>query len=304
MAAYLFLGLIAVLPEYGLWPSLFDAVNHAMTGVATGGFSTLDDSIAGYGSAAVELLHVPPMVLGAIAFPVYYQVLRARDPRLFWQDPQFRSMIVLFGVLTAALVLLLGGIAEVATPLRDALFQVVSGVTTTGWQTSSVGDWEPSAVLLLGWGAMIATGSAGSTVGGLKLIRAYVLTRAVAWRIHKVLLPSDAVLPFRVGERTLGSDEMQREVADAATFSFLYLVILFAGTVITAHLVGPEFTVADAVFESISAQGNVGLSTGIAGPQMPVLIELLFIFQMWIGRLEIFPVIVLLRTLVSWTLRR
>ena len=97
---------------------------------------------------------------------------------------------------------------------------------------------------------------------------------------------------------------MQREVADAATFSFLYLVILFAGTVITAHLVGLEFTLADTVFESISAQGNVGLSTGIAGPQMPVLIELLFIFQMWIGRLEIFPVIVLLRTLVSWTLRR
>lgn len=304
VAAYLFIATLIVLPGYGLGSSVFDAINHAMTGLATGGFSTLDDSIAGYRSIAMELIYLPPMVLGAIAFPLYYRVLRARDPRLFWRDPQFRSMIVLFAVLTPFLVLFLRGTPEVPSPLREGFFQVISGVSGTGWQTSNVGDWRPSAVLLLAWGAMIVTGAAGSTVGGVKLIRAYLLTRAVGWRIRGVFLPNNAVIPFRVGERTLSSDEMQREVSDAAVFSFLYLLILMGGTVITAHLMSADFTLADAVFEATSAQGTVGLSTGITDPGMPIGIELVFIFQMWVGRLEIFPVIVLLRALFSWRLRR
>jgi trk system potassium uptake protein TrkH len=303
-AVYLLVATLVVLPEYGLGPSLFDAVNHAMTGQSTGGFSTLDDSIAGYGSYAMDLVHLLPMILGAISIPLYYSFLRSRSPRVFWRDAQFRSMLMLFGVLTPLLVLALVGSAGAADPLREGLFQVISAVSTTGWQTSSIADWPDSAVLLIVWGAMLVGGAAGATVGGMKIIRAYILTRAVGWRIRRVFLPEGAVVPFRVGERTLGSGEMQREVADAAVFAFLYLLILLIATAVTAHLMGPDFTLADAIFEAASAQGTVGLSSGITDPSMPVGIELAFIFQMWVGRLEIFPVVVLLRALMLGSLKR
>ena len=304
VALYLFVATLIILPDYGWWPSLFDAVNHAMTAQSTGGFSTLDDSIAGYRSYAMELVHIPPMVLGAISIPLYYAFLRERDLRVFWRDAQFRSMILLFAVTIPLLVLLLGGTKAVADPIREGIFQFISAVSTTGWQTSNIGDWKDSAVLLLAWGAMVTGGAAGATVGGIKLIRAYIILRAVGWRIRKVFLPTEAVVPFRVGERSLPSEAMQREVGDASVFSLLYLLILGVSTIIVAHQMGPNFTLADALFESVSAQSTVGLSSGITDPGMPVTIELLFIFQMWVGRLEIFPVIVLLLALVSWTRRR
>jgi trk system potassium uptake protein TrkH len=275
-----------------------------MTAQSTGGFSTLDDSIAGYGSYAMELVHIPPMILGAISLPLYYTALRSRRMSLFWRDAQFRSMVMLFAVLTPLLLITLRGVASVPDAFREGVFQVVSAVSTTGWQTSNIGDWPAASVLMIVWGAMLVGGSAGATVGGVKLIRAYLLTQAVGWRIRKVFLPGDAVVPFHVGERHLRSEEMRREVADAAALCFLYVVILIAATAITAHFMGPDFTLADAVFEAASAQGTVGLSSGITAPEMPVVIELVFILQMWAGRLEIFPVIVLLRGLVLWTAGR
>lgn len=304
VAAYLFVATLIILPEYGVERSLFDAINHAMTGQSTGGFSTLDDSIAGYGSYAMDLVYMPPMILGAISIPLYYTFFRSRSPRVLWRDAQFRSMTILFAVLTPLLVVSLLDVAAVTDPFREAFFQIVSAVSTTGWQTSSIGDWSDAAVLLIVWGAMVVGGAMGATVGGVKIIRAYLLTRAVAWRIRKVFLPGGAVVPFRVGERTLPSDEMRQEVENAAVFSFLFLLILLAATVITAHQMGPEFTLGDAIFEAASAQSTVGLSAGITDPGMPVSIELVFIFQMWVGRLEIFPVIVLIRALLPWGLRR
>lgn len=304
VVVYLLAATLVILPEYGLSASLFDAINHAMAAQSTGGFSTLDDSIAGYGSYAMELAYIPPMVLGGISIPLFYLFFRRRKLRVFVEDEQFRSMILLFAILVPLLVLGLMGVSAVGDPLRESLFQVVSAVTTTGWQTSDIGAWPDAAVLLLVWGAMIVGGAMGATVGGVKIIRAYLLTRAVVWRIRKVFLPPGAVVPFRVGARTLPSDQMRQEVESAAVFAFLFMVILFAATVVTAHQMGPEFTLSHAIMETASAQSTVGLSSGLTRPGMPVSIEIILIFQMWIGRLEIFPVIVLLSALLSRMPRR
>jgi trk system potassium uptake protein len=304
LIAFLFIATVVILPDYGVGRSLFNAINHAMTGIATGGFSTLDESIAGYGSYAMEIVHVPPMILGVIAIPLYYTFLRQRKLHVFWRDPQFRLMLLLFVTITPLLVLFLIGTTAVGDPIREGLFQVISGVSGTGWQTSNIGGWRSSAILLLAAGTMIVGGAAGSTSGGFKLIRAYILLRAITWRVRKVFLHPSAIVPFRVGSRQLPSSAMQREVSDAAVFSFLYLLVLGASLLIVVHLAPPQFTAAQAIFESISAQGTVGLSTGITDPAMPVTIELVFIFQMWIGRLEIFPVIILLRAMILWMARR
>jgi trk system potassium uptake protein len=303
VALYLFVATLIILPDYGVWPSLFDALNHAMTGQSTGGFSTLDDSIAEYGSYAMEMIHVPPMILGAVSIPLYYAFFRDRTVRVFWQDAQFRSMLILFAVATPALVLLLQGSSAVADPLRESFFQIISAVSTTGWQTSDIGNWSNSAVVLMAWGTMVVGGAAGATVGGIKLIRGYLLFQSARWRLRKALLPGEAVVPFRVGARNLHSDTMRQEVADASTFSFMFVLIIVVSITIVAYFAGPEFSLADVIFECISAQSTVGLSSGITDPSMSPVIETVFILQMWAGRLEIFPVIVVFTSLFTWTRR-
>ena len=299
VALYLFIATLIALPDYGVGPSLFDAVNHAMTGQSTGGFSTLDDSIAEYGSYVMELIHIPPMVLGAVSIPLYYTFTRERSLRVFHHDAQFRAMLAVFAIVTPMLVLLLVGTAAVGDPIREGVFQVVSAVSTTGWQTSSIGDWSDSAILLITWGTMVVGGAAGATVGGIKLIRGYLLLHAVRWRVQRALLPSEAVVPFRVGARNLDGETMRRELTDASIFTFVFLLILMVATTITACCVGPDFTLADVIFECVSAQSTVGLSSGITDPSMPVAVEVVFIVQMWAGRLEIFPVIVVFAALFA-----
>lgn len=303
VALYLFAATLIILPDYGVGASLFDAVNHAMAGQSTGGFSTLDDSIAGYGSYLMDLVHIPPMILGSISIPLYFSFLSSRDPRVFWKDAQFRLMCFLFLLGIPALVGLLWNSPGAADPIREGVFQFISAVSTTGWQTSNIADWNASAILLVAWGAMITGGAAGATVGGIKLIRAYLLLRAARWRITKVFLPEEAVVPFRVSGQNLSLHGMQGEVSDAGVFSLFYLLILAVSTIIVAHLAGPAFTLADAIFEAVSAQSTVGLSSGITDPGMSPVVEVVFIIQMWIGRLEIFPVVVLFSALISW-LRR
>lgn len=296
---YLWSASVFFVPEYELFDSLFHAVNHAMTGLATGGFSTFDNSVAGYDSYAMELVHMLPMVLGAISLPLYYAFHKTRDVRVFWRDPQFRLMSVLIGVGVPLMILLLWPLRDSLNPVREGMFQFVSALSGTGWQTSDITSWGDSAVLVLACGAMVVSGSAGSTVGGIKLIRGYLILRSIAWQIRKVFLPANAVIPFRIGDQNLNTDTMHREVAEAAVFSLLYTFILGGAVIIASNVLGPGYELADVIFECASAQGTVGLSTGITNPDMPVALELLFIFQMWVGRLEIFPVIILLSTLLS-----
>lgn len=296
----LFVATLVFVPDHGVGPALFDAINHAMAGIGTAGLSPLDDGIASYRSYAMEMVHLVPMIVGSIALPLLYLAVRDRKPSLLWRDVQFRMMVGVFAIGIPTLILLLSRDPSVSDPIREGIFQWVSAVSTTGWQTSNVGAWQDTGILLVVWGAMLTGGAAGSTVGGIKLIRSYVIFRAVGWRIKRVFLPPEAVVPFKVGDRTVPAQDIQREIADAAVFTFLFVAILVVGMVITASYVGPEHTLADVLFETMSVQSNTGLSTGIVHPGMPAPLEATFIILMWIGRLEIFPVIILLRALLVW----
>ena len=298
VAAYLAVGTFVLLPDYGVAATLFDAVNHAMAGQSTGGFSTLDDSIAGYGSYGMELLHIPPMILGAISIPVFCHLTEGRDIGILWRDVQTRVLIIFMTVGAPILILLLLNGPGVSDPVREGLFQVISAASTTGWQTSNIGDWHPAAVIFIVMPFMIIGGSAGATVGGVKLIRAYLITRGIGWRIRRTFLPRGAVLNVALGDRNLSARDFMDDIAEAGAFIFLYAAILVLSIIILSLVVGPEFTLADIIFEAASAQGTVGLSSNITSPDMPRIVEIVFILQMWIGRLEIFPVLVLFRVLI------
>ena len=282
----------------------WQAVNHAMTGLSTGGFSVTDDSIATYDAPVVEAVLLPIMTVGAIAFPVHYAVVGRRRYRELLADLQTRWLFVLLvagsallvaqNVLSLPLATAPGAFAGPPDALRDSVFQFVSALTCTGFQSAPIGRWSAGGKLVLS-GAMVLGGAAGSTVGGIKIIRGYLVARGIRWQFSRVFLPESAVVAVRVGDRVLDRVEMEREFSEAAIVSLLWIGLLVASSLVLAN-VAPGVDYADVLFEVASAQGNVGLSTGITGPDMHPLAEAMFVLNMWVGRLEIVPVLVLVRS--------
>ncbi|MFB6121618.1 MAG: TrkH family potassium uptake protein [Halobacteriaceae archaeon] len=284
---------------------LWDAINHAMTGLATGGFSVTDQSIASYHSAVIDAALIPVMVLGSIAFPVHYLMLQG-DLRNLYTDIQTRWVFGFFGLGAAGLTLALlanGTYDDVLTAVRYATFQFVSAASCTGFQTVPLlgSSWSPEAQLTVSLG-MVVGGAAGSTVGGIKLIRGITLVKAILFRIRGVFYPESAVRHFQINGRTLSETEAAQEFEEAAIIAFLWAVFLVVGTFVLLAAVhtGPDgYTLENLIFEVASAQGNVGLSAGITGAAMPLVAKVMLVFNMWIGRLEIIPVLVLLRAIFN-----
>ncbi|ELZ91520.1 Trk potassium uptake system protein [Haloferax mucosum ATCC BAA-1512] len=310
--------------DYGaalpLWEAGWQALNHAMTGLSTGGFAVTDNSIGTYNSPLIETILLPIMALGAIAFPIHYTILRNRDIDKLWTDLQTRWLFVIFAVGGVVLALqnlvslpatagtafvetadyfglstLAGGLE--ADVVRDSAFHWVSALSCTGFQAAPLGQWSDGGKLLLS-GAMTLGGAAGSTVGGIKIIRGYTISRGIQWQFSRVFLPESAVVNIEMNGRRLSRPEMDREFSEAAIVSMLWVLLLVASSVLLVNLAPEGFTYADALFEVASAQGNVGISTGITGPSMHPIAETMFLFNMWIGRLEIIPVLVFFRAVI------
>jgi trk system potassium uptake protein TrkH len=301
------------------WEIAWQALNHAMTGLTTGGFSVTDNSIATYGSPLVELVLLPIMILGAIAFPIHYLVLHDRKWRELVDDLQTRWLFVLLGlgvvVLSLQNALTVSASADAfATQsflpvsssalsaaqldaVRDSAFQWVSALSCTGFQSAPIGRWVAGGKVML-VGAMTLGGAAGSTVGGIKIIRGYTVVRGIIWQFSRVFLPKNAVVTSRIDGRVMDQSAMEQEFSEAAIVTILWVLLLGASSLVLVNVAGPEFSYADALFEVASAQGNVGLSSGITGPSMHPAAETMFLFNMWVGRLEIIPVLVFFRSAI------
>lgn len=301
VALYLIVGTYLILPDYGWSNIIFDAINHAMTGQSTGGFSTLDDSIAGYGSVEMDVLYFLPMIMGAFSIPFYFRLINERKFKLTYTDMQTRAILiasVIGGVILSLLLVYAGTISE---PFRVGFFQFISALSTTGWQTSDIGAWDDTSVLFIVCCAMFIGGAAGATVGGIKVIRSLLIVKGVRWQISKIFYPDNSVKSVRFGNKIFLPDQMNRELAQASTFSFIYIVFVLASTAITTLFMEDGFTMSDALFEAASAQGTVGLSSGITHPGMSPALEMIYILQMWAGRLEIIPVLVFFRAFLWGT---
>ncbi len=303
-------------PQQGLFETFWQSLNHAMTGLSTGGFSVTDNSIESYDSTLVEGVLLPIMTLGAIAFPIHYLVLHDRDFDALFSDLQTRWLLILFVagsfLLSVQNIVTLPSAGEAFTKTgwfgvqnlglsalagdaaRDSTFQFVSALTCTGFQSSDIGAWSAGGKLIVS-GAMVLGGAAGSTVGGIKIIRGYMISKGVQWEFSRVFLPSSAVVNTKIDGRSLDRNQMYEEFSEAAIVSMLWIILLITGSVLLVN-VTPGFGYADALFEVASAQGNVGLSTGIVGPSMSPFGEGMLVLNMWIGRLEIIPVLVFLRS--------
>lgn len=272
--------------------SLFDAVNHALTTVSTGGYSTHSGSVSHFDSYPIELAITAGMLLSGANFSLYFIASRGRLRRALG-DPELRAYLGIAAVGTVVLTVSLWALDyrdSLALAFREASFQTVSLLTGTAFASADWNQWDPlSTGLLVLFMAM--GGCAGSTSGGIKIIRCVLLVRHGGQQIFRMLHPQ-AVTPLKLQERALS----ERLRVSVLGFFFIYVLTLAAGTlIIAAH----QVPLAEA-FGSVFACMNItGTFLGPVGdPEfyaaLPVSAQLILTVFMLLGRLELFTVLVIL----------
>jgi trk system potassium uptake protein TrkH len=285
---------------------LWDAINHGMTGIATGGFSVHADSIGHYGSPLIEYATVPVMIAGSIAFPIHYLIFKG-EIHNFYSDLQTRWVFIWFSIGSLALTAILWANGQYATleeTFRVSLFQFVSATSNTGFGSATIGGgteqvWSAGATLLACLG-MLTGAAAGSTVSGLKLIRVITLVKGTIWQIQDVFRPQSAISYLQIGERSLSEQQAQAEYTEATVVFILWITFLAIGVAVLLRVLSPTHPLEYVIFDVMSAQSNVGLDSGITGPTMPATAKAMLIVNMWVGRLEIIPVTVLIGAGLRW----
>jgi len=269
--------------------SVEDAVLHGLATISTGGFSPHAESMGHFASNPLVLaLTLVGMLLGATSFGNYQRLARHSRTDGHHRDPQ---LLALAGIVLAGALLLF----FLEGRPWHAVFDTVSSVTTTGFSLDEPAGWSSARKFFTTlW--MIVGGSAGSTAGGLKLMRLIVLFKLVQWTFRRSLLPQEAQVPLKYAGKAIDAEPLRHLLG----FMVAYLLLMLAGG---GALVLAGFGPQDALFESASAIGTVGLSSGITDAGLPSWIKLLLSFEMWAGRLEVLPVLVLLYP-GTWKLRK
>ncbi|WP_247009857.1 TrkH family potassium uptake protein [Halorientalis litorea] len=299
--------LLYALHRAGMAPNmdLYNAIAHGFTTLPTGGFSPQADSIAAF-SAAVQWLVIPFMAVAGVNFALFWHVLKG-EVRTMTGDPEFRTYAGAIAVVTALLAVVLfrggspplelGGTTKGVTEnaLRQATFQVVSLLNSTGYATADFAQWDDHAKMVLLF-AMFIGGSAGSTGGGVKIVRWIVAFKTVRRELYTSANP-DVVRPVRLGGYVVDEDAIR----GIMVFSLLY-ILLFGFSAVFISLdsarIGYQLTAFEAVSASLATIGNIGPGFGSLGPfgsflEFSNASKLLMIFLMWVGRLEIIPVLAL-----------
>ena len=282
---------------------LFNAIAHGFTTLPTGGFSPEADSIAAF-SAAVQWVFIPFMVVAGVNFALFWHVLRG-EAEVVLENAEFRAYAGALAVVTAVLAVLLfrgsaptielGGATQGVTEnsLRQAAFQIGSLLNSTGYATADFAQWDTDAQILLMF-AMFIGGSAGSTGGGVKIVRWLVVGKAIRRELFTSAHP-DVVQPVRLGGNVVDEDAVRGIMA----FTILYVVLFGVSAVflsLDAARIGVQLTMLESTSASLATIGNIGPGFGRIGPFgsylfFPDTSKLLMIFLMWVGRLEIVPVL-------------
>lgn len=268
----------------------FDSFCHTFGTMATGGFSTKNASIAYYDNAYIDYILVLFMIIAGTNFALHYRALRGKL-LIYWKDREAMFFLAVIG----GAAILIGIDIWQNTPhslfktIQYSLFQVVSIITTTGFGTADYEQWSASSRIIL-FILMFMGGCAGSTGGGLKIIRSLILIKFGLNEIKRLIHPQ-AILPVRVGEIVIPREI----VTNISGFFLLYLSITVFG-ILVMSLLGLDF---ETSFGSVAANiNNIGPGLGYVGPtdnyaHIPAFGKWFLSFLMLVGRLEVFTVIIL-----------
>ena len=285
---------------------LFDSVFYTFTALSTGGFGMQNTSILFYNSIWIEIAAMILMMIGATNFALHYTVLKGNWKEYF-RDIETKvafSLIVLSTILVTFVLYshqVYGN--DLLLNFRFALFQMVSAISTTGLQTAFYPDilskWIGLGTFLMTIIMIIGAGSL-STGGGIKWLRLGVLLKGISWQVKSFILPGKAVMAKKIHHVTelKVTDDVLRITGG---FVFTYLVIYIISVVIVLIYYND---ISRVIFEVASALSNVGLSSGIITPDSPILVKIVFIIDFWVGRLEIWPVLLLIAIAINNVVRR
>jgi len=271
--------------------SLFDAICHAFSTVAIGGFSTHDLSIGYFGSTAIDLVAIVFMLLAGVNFSLHFFAWRNVSISHYRLDPEFRAYIFILLMVSAVVVVsltVLGTYADWDANIINGLFQTVSIATTTGFTTANYAAWPGALPVLLIFASFVG-GCAGSTGGGIKVIRWLLIAKQGAREIVRLVHPS-AEIPVK-----LGSGAVPARVVDAVWGFFSVYIVVFGVMLLAMMSTGlDQITAFSAVAASLN---NLGPGLGeVAAGFMTVsdTAKWIAIIGMLLGRLEIFTLLVLI----------
>jgi trk system potassium uptake protein TrkH len=267
----------------------FDAVCHAFTTMPTGGFSTKNASIEAYNSGAIEYIIIIFMIIAGTNFSLHFRALSG-NLNSHITDKEFKVYFSLIFFVTAIIFLRLALHGEISEEnFRASLFQTVSLVTTTGFSSADYEIWPyfVQCVLLC---LMFIGGMGGSTGGGMKIIRVFVLFKYMALATQR-MLHTKAIIPIRIGNRFISEDVISNTLG-----FFLFYVSIFIFTTVALTLMNVNLE--SAIGAAASAIGNIGPGLADFGPTdnyalLPDFGKWLLTFCMLLGRLEIFTIIVI-----------
>lgn len=271
--------------------NIFDALNHALTLISTGGYSTRNASLAHWNSAYVEYVSIVSMFIGALNMSLIYFCFKGQFKKLF-RDEEFRwfTGFILVSTMIITGWIVYSGFSEGEKAVRSAAFQVVTLISGSGFATENYIEWGPF-VWIIALILMLISGCAGSTSGGLKMSRFVILTKNLSNAFMKQTHPH-AVIPVRMNGRAISGNLVHRILA----FAFAYLGLIVFSCMILAFM-GMGFE--ESVGAAVSCMGNIGPALGDLGPianysAIPEAAKWYLGFLMMIGRLEIFTVITIL----------
>ena len=286
---YVSLTLACAIAYWAAGMTAFDAICHSFATVAIGGFSTHDASIGFFNSPAIEAVACIFMVLSGINFALHFLVWRRRNLLLYFADYELRTyFLVLLFVSLAVVGILLGEDAN-ASALRQGVFQTISYATTTGFVTENVSQWPASASTLLLLAAF-AGGCAGSTAGGIKLVRVLMIYLQGMREVRRLIHPN-GVFPIKLGTTPVSD----RLIESVWSFFSVYALLFFLSVIVIMLTSELDFLTA---FSAVGATlNNLGPGLGEVASNYAGLdadIKWVLMFNMMLGRLEIFTLLVLL----------
>ncbi len=289
---YIILTIICAMAYWMAGMTLFDAIGHSYSTVATGGFSTHDASLGYYNSPLIEIIAMVFIILGSLNFTVHFLVWHKKDLRRYWNDIQGRVFIYIVLVLiTITLIVLMwqGVYTHFWTALRYASFQVISIISSTGYATTAdFSAWPLFLPALILWSGFIG-GCVGSTAGGFRVIRIILLYKQAIREIMRLIHPN-AVITVKIGNKKVPDNVAQAvwgfTILYMTSYVFLSMLFMatgvdyltaFSGVAATLNMTGPGLGDVAVTYGGISDAGLWILS-----------------FAMLLGRLEIFTLLVLL----------
>ncbi len=292
---YLLLTIICAILLYISGMNIFDAICHSLTTLASGGYSTKNASIAYWSSPTIHYIIIFFMIIAGTNFSLLYGAMIRRQWKRLIYDEEFKTYI--YSTLGISIVITIGlictrtfdGFQSIEKAFRDALFQIVATMTTTGFSTSDYMSWHP--ILWLIMLLVIPMGAtAGSTSGGIKIIRLHIVAKNIFYEFKRVMHPK-AIRPIRVNHRIVSENTL----SNTYVFISIFVMITIVSTIVMMICgLSPN----EAFGCSLTSISNVGPGIGAQGPSgtfamLPDFAKWYLSFLMLIGRLELFTILIL-----------